>query len=122
MRKARRHRPFDDLAANLRLTRTIEVTVDDPSGAANTLADDQRSAITALLSWLAEAHRTTAIEVTVTTDPPPRRITISAATGASPPTRRELDRFAAVARAVSLHPDVALTGENVRVEVTHVPD
>ncbi|WP_173922352.1 hypothetical protein [Agromyces sp. Marseille-P2726] len=113
---------LDDLAANLQLTRAIDVVVDDPSGAADDLASDQRSALTALLSWLSDSGRTTAIEVVLAIDPPRHRITIRAVNGAAPPTRRELDRFAAVARAVALRAEVALTGENVKVEVTHVPD
>jgi hypothetical protein len=113
---------LDDLAANLQLTRGIRPTIDDPTGAADSFADDQRSALTALLSWLSEAGRTTAISVAVTGDPPRHRITIRATNGKSPPSRREVDRFAAVVRAVALRPDVVLTGENVKVEVTHVPD
>jgi hypothetical protein len=113
---------LDDLVANLRLTRAIDVVVDDPEGAADDLAADQRSALTALLSWLSESDRATAIEVEVAVDPPRHRIRIQAVNGASPPTRRELDRFAAVARAVALRPEVAVTGENVKVEVTHEPE
>jgi hypothetical protein len=113
---------LDDLAANLQLTRPVDVVVDDPAGAADELADEQRSALTALLSWLSESGRTSAIEVAVTLDPPRHRIAIRGVKGASPPTRRELDRFAAVARAVALRPQVTVTGENVNVEVTHVPD
>ena len=51
-----------------------------------------------------------------------RRIVIVAEPGASPPSRRELDRFAAVARAVSMRAEVAVTRENVSVELSHVPD
>ena len=113
---------LDDLATSVRTNRGIDMQVDDPAGAIADLDDDQRSALTALISWLAEGGRSTAIEVTVKVAPEARRITIIAANGTSPPTRRDVDRFAAVARAVALRPEVAISRENVRVEVGHVPD
>lgn len=113
---------LDDLATSVRTNRGIDMQVDDPAGAIADLDDDQRSALTALISWLAEGGRSTAIEVTVKVAPEARRITITAANGTSPPTRRDVDRFAAVARAVALRPEVAISRENVRVEVGHVPD
>ena len=113
---------LDDLATSVRTNRGIDMQVDDPAGAIADLDDDQRSALTALISWLAVGGRSTAIEVTVKVAPEARRITIIAANGTSPPTRRDVDRFAAVARAVALRPEVAISRENVRVEVGHVPD
>jgi hypothetical protein len=113
---------LDDLAASVRTTRGIDMRVEDPAGAIADLDDDQRSALTALISWLGEGGRSTAIEVSVTVAPEARRITITAANGTSPPTRRDVDRFAAVARAVALRPEVTISRENVRVEVGHVPD
>jgi hypothetical protein len=113
---------LDDLAASVRTTRGIDMRVEDPAGAIADLDDDQRSALTALISWLGEGGRSTAIEVSVTVAPEARRITITAANGMSPPTRRDVDRFAAVARAVALRPEVTISRENVRVEVGHVPD
>lgn len=113
---------LDDLATSVRTNRGIDMQVDDPAGAIADLDDDQRSALTALISWLAEGGRSTAIEVTVKVAPEARRITITAANGTSPPTRRDVDRFAAVARAVALRPEVTISRENVRVEVGHVPD
>ncbi len=112
---------LDDLAANLQLARDIDVLVDDPMGAAADLGDDQRSALSALLSWLGESERSTGIRVRITVDGAVRRISVSAAAGASPPSRRELDRFAAVARAVAMRAEVAATRENVAVEFSHVP-
>lgn len=113
---------LDDLAATLRSSRNITVVVDDSEGAATALDDDQRSALTALVSWLSDSDRSTAISVRMTHDPPRRRIVIVTESGAAPPSRRELDRFAAVARAVSMRADVDVTRENVRVELSHVPD
>lgn len=113
---------LDDLAATLRSSRNITVVVDDSEGAATALDDDQRSALTALVSWLGDSDRSTAISVRMTSDPPRRRIVIVTEPGAAPPSRRELDRFAAVARAVSMRAEVDVTRENVRVELSHVPD
>ena len=113
---------LDDLAATLRSSRNITVVVDDSEGAATALDDDQRSALTALVSWLSDSDRSTAISVRMTHDPPRRRIVIVTESGAAPPSRRELDRFAAVARAVSMRAEVDVTRENVRVELSHVPD
>lgn len=113
---------LDDLAATLRSSRNITVVVDDSEGAATALDDDQRSALTALVSWLSDSDRSTAIRVRMTHDPPRRRIVIVTEPGAAPPSRRELDRFAAVARAVSMRAEVDVTRENVRVELSHVPD
>ena len=113
---------LDDLAANVHMSRGIPVIVDDPVGGAADLGDDQRSALTALISWLGEGSRSAAIHVTITTEPRRRRIVVEAEHGASPPARRDLDRFAAVARAVSMHAELTMTSENVHVELSHVPD
>ena len=112
---------LDDLAANLELARDIEVVVDDPMGAAADLGDDQRSALSALLSWLGEGERSSGIRVAIAADGAARRIVVTADPGASPPSRRELDRFAAVARAVAMRAEVSVTRENVEVEFSHVP-
>jgi hypothetical protein len=113
---------LDDLAATVRMSRGIPVVVHDPTGGAADLADDQRSALTALISWLGEASRSAAIRVDIASEPPRRRIGIVTEHGASPPSRRELDRFAAVARAVSMRAEVDVTRENVSVELSHVTD
>ena len=113
---------LDDLAATVRSSRGVAVVVDDREGDAGGLGDDQRSAITALLTWLAEAGRSSTITVKLTEDPPRRRVAIVTELGTSPPSRRELDRFAAVARAMSMRAEVDVTRENVRVELSHEPD
>ena len=111
---------LDDLAATVRASRDIPVIVDDPEGAAADLDDDQRSALTALISWLGEGGRSSAIRVSLAVDPRRRRIGVVAEPGADPPSRRDLDRFAAVARAVSMRAEVDVTRENVSVELSHV--
>lgn len=113
---------LDELGANVQLSRGIVVIVDDPKGAAVDLGDDQRSALTALLMWLGDADRSAGIRVAISAESERRRITLTSAHGSSPPSRRELDRFVAVARAVEMRAEVILTRENVRVELSHVPD
>ncbi|WP_448809190.1 hypothetical protein [Agromyces bauzanensis] len=112
---------LDDLAADLQLANGIRVVIDDPMGAADDLGDDQRSAVTALLTWLGDANRAAEIRVELRVAPGRRRIAIATAHGSSPPTRRELDRFTAVARAVAMGAEATVTRENVRVELQHVP-
>ncbi|MFF2272405.1 hypothetical protein ACFVTX_09030 [Agromyces sp. NPDC058136] len=113
---------LDDLAANLRLARGSETYVDDPAGAADLLDDDQRSALTALITWLAQPARSERVTVSLVTDLDGGRILILAAPEGRPPAKREIDRFVAVARAVSLGAESAITRENVRVELSYVID
>jgi hypothetical protein len=110
---------LDDLGANIRASRGIDTIVDDANGAAADLAGDQRSALTALISWLADAARSRSIRITMTTEPSRGRISIVTDPGDAPPTRRELDRFVAVARAVALRAESAVTRENVIVELSY---
>lgn len=113
---------LDDLAANVRLGHGIDTIIDDPSGAAADLGPDQRAALTALISWLGDAARSRLIRVTFTSEGEEAErgaITLVTETGAAPPTRRELDRFVAVARAVALRANSALTRENVTVELSY---
>ena len=113
---------LDDLGADVQLARGIVVVIEDPTGASADLADDQRSALTALLMWLGDADRSVEIRVTIRTESERRRISIATVHGGSPPSRRELDRFAAVARAVEMGAEVSVTRENVGVELSYVPD
>ena len=112
---------LDDLGATIRMSRGIPVSVDDPTGASDDLADDQRSALTALLTWLSEGSRSAGLRVSIELEVSRRRLVITSASGAPPPSRRELDRFIAVARAVSMRAEALVTRENVRVELSHVP-
>ncbi|HEU4466989.1 MAG TPA: hypothetical protein VFR98_10720, partial [Agromyces sp.] len=107
---------LDDLAASITAVREVTVTVDDPGGVAARLRSDQRPAITALVSWLSAGHRARAIRLSASSSGPSGRIALEADAGATPPTRRELERFLAVARTVGLRSDLAVTRENVRVE------
>ena len=113
---------LDDLGGNIQLARGIVVVIDDPKGAAADLADEQRAALTALLMWLGDAHRSADIRVAIHAESERRRISIATAHGGSPPSRRDLDRFAAVARAVDMRAEVTVTRENVRVELSYEPD
>ena len=113
---------LDDLAANVHASRGIPVVVDDPVGGA--ARPRRRPAIRPHRADLlaGRGEPSAAIRVTITTEPRRRRIVVEAEHGASPPARRDLDRFAAVARAVSMRAELSLTGENVHVELSHVPD
>jgi hypothetical protein len=112
---------LDDLAATIRMSRGIPVSVDDPTEASDDLADDQRSALTALVTWLSEGGRSAGIHVSIELEVTRRRLVVTSLNGVAPPSRRELDRFIAVARAVSMRANGHLTRENVRVELSHVP-
>lgn len=110
---------LDDLGANVRMSRGVDTVIDDSTGAAADLGGDQKSALTALISWLGDAARSRSIRVTIATDGSRGRISIVADPGDRPPTRRELERFVAVARAVALRAESAGTGENVSVELSY---
>ncbi|HEY1106005.1 MAG TPA: hypothetical protein VGE78_07635 [Agromyces sp.] len=111
---------LDDLAANLRVSRGVETFVDDPTGAADLLGDDQRSALTALITWLAETGRSERVGVSFAPEPGGGLIRIVADPSGRPPAKRELDRFVAVARAVALGAESVSTRENVSVELRYV--
>ncbi len=116
---------LDDLGADVQLARGILVVVDDPTGAAAQLADEQRAALTALVMWLGDARRSAEVTVAMraaSANGGRRRIVIETLNGSAPPARRELDRFAAVARAVEMQPEVTVTRDNVRVELSHEPE
>lgn len=116
---------LDDLGADVQLARGILVVVDDPTGAAAELGDEQRAALTALVMWLGDARRSAEVTVAMRADSANgsrRRIIIETLNGSAPPARRELDRFAAVARAVEMQPEVTVTRDNVRVELSHEPE
>ena len=107
---------LDDLAASVSAVRGVVVTVDDPGGVAARLRSDQRPALTALVSWLSAGDRSRAIRLAVSSAEGTDRVVLDSESGGAPPTRRELDRFLAVARSVGLRGDVVSTRENMRVE------
>ncbi|GAA1961993.1 hypothetical protein [Agromyces allii] len=117
---------LNDLAADLERRQGVPVEVVESDTAVASLHDDQRAALTALLSWLASDERAASIRVAVNREDTELmrgrvvRIAVDAVVGAEPPNRRSIERFAAVARAVGLAAEVATTGENVTVEFRHV--
>lgn len=111
---------LDELAQSIATGRGVPVTVRDDDAVAAALRDDQRAALTALLTWLADDDRTSWIAVALTgAARRAARITVTARRGATPFARRDVERFAAVARAVGLRGEVTSSGENVRVEFRH---
>lgn len=111
---------LDELAQSVEAGRGVPVTVHDDDTVAPGLRDDQRAALTALVTWLADEGRAAWIAIALRgAARGPARITVSARRGSTPYPRRDLDRFAAVARAVGLRGEVTSSGENVRVEFRH---
>jgi hypothetical protein len=116
-----------DLAGELERRRGVEVVVVDPTSAASSLHEGQRAALTALMSWLAGEDRTGAVRVDVRVEPSGRGpmhgnvvvFAVQGPIGSEPPHRRELERFASVARAVGMVAQSDITEENVRVELRH---
>ena len=90
---------LDDLVTSIGPSSEVETTVVDPMGAAVELREDQRSVLTALILWLRGAGRARSIRVEFSTGADHGRIVLDADLGDHPPTKREIDRFVAVARA-----------------------
>lgn len=117
---------LDDVASDLGRKLGIPVEVVETDTAVASLHDDQRAALTALLSWLASEQRAASIRVQVQREDAEStrgrvvRVSVDAPFGAEPPNRRSIERLASVARAVGLSAEVAVTGENVTVEFRHV--
>ncbi len=110
---------LDDLVASIGPSSEVETTVVDPMGAAVELREDQRSVLTALILWLRGAGRARSIRVEFSTGADHGRIVLDADLGDHPPTKREIDRFVAVARAAGLGAEGHSTRENVRVQLTY---
>jgi hypothetical protein len=107
---------LDDLAASIAAVRGVEVRVDDPGGAAREMRADQRSTLTALVSWLSTSGRSAAIGVSFRARDHEGVITVSVTPAGSPPARRDLERFVVVARSVGMRADTSVSRENVSVE------
>ncbi|GAA1059383.1 hypothetical protein [Agromyces bracchium] len=110
---------LDDLAASIEAARQVPITVEDPGATAGRLRSDQRPPLTALLSWLSSGGRSESIRISVAANGGGAIVSVLAivdADGASSPTRREVERFLAVARAVGVRGELEITRENVRVE------
>jgi hypothetical protein len=110
---------LDDLVASMEPSAEVATTVDDPMGSAVELREDQRSVLTALILWLRDAGRARSIRVSFTTGVDHGRIVLDADLGDNPPTKREIDRFVAVARAAGLGTEAQSTRENVHVQLTY---
>ncbi|MGR0220635.1 hypothetical protein [Agromyces sp. ZXT2-6] len=109
-----------ELASTLAERRGVPVTVRDEDAAASQLDDEQRAALTALLTWLTDERRAAWVSVACSErDSRVQRITVTAKQGGTPFARRDAERFVVVARAVGLRGEVTGTGENVRVEFRH---
>ncbi|GAA1055501.1 hypothetical protein GCM10017608_29250 [Agromyces luteolus] len=109
---------LDDLASSIGAARQVPIAVDDPAATAARLRSEQRPPLTALLSWLSSAERSESIRIAVAAEGGGEivRIDVVAAAGSASPSRREVERFLAVARAVGVRGDLEITRENVRVE------
>ncbi|MFC5791024.1 hypothetical protein EDM22_14310 [Agromyces tardus] len=107
---------LDDLAASVGSVRGVGVEVDDPGGAARELRVDQRSTLTALVSWLSNSGRSAGMTVSFRTAEHSGVITLEARPGVEPPTRRDLERFLAVARSVGMRAETRVARDNVSVE------
>jgi hypothetical protein len=111
---------LDELAATVSAARGVPITVHDDDAAASRLRDEQRATITALISWLTDERRASAVTIAFSgAAPGESRITVAARQGDGPLGRRDIERFTAVARAVGMRGEVSSAGENVRVEFRH---
>ncbi|MCD2444227.1 hypothetical protein LQ757_18245 [Agromyces sp. SYSU K20354] len=110
---------LDALAASLSATNEVTIGIVDPMGAAVELREDQRSVLTALILWLGDAGRARSIRVSFTTGGDHGCIVVDADLGEQAPSKREIDRFVAVARAAALGAEGQVTHEHVRVQLTY---
>ena len=110
---------LDDLAASIGASSGVKTAVVDPMGAAVELRDDQRSVLTAFMLWLGDAGRARSIRVSFVTDTASGCLVLEADLGDHPPTKREIDRFVALARAAAFGAEGRVTRENVRVRLTY---
>jgi hypothetical protein len=107
---------LDDLAGSIAGVRGVEVRVDDPGGAARDLRADQRSTLTALVSWLSTSGRSSAITASFRARDHEGVVTVSATPAQQTPVRRDLERFVVVARSVGMRADTSVSRDNVSVE------
>ncbi|GAA2464305.1 hypothetical protein [Agromyces soli] len=113
---------LDDLADALRSGGTgpgIEMLVDDPSGAAARLSSDQRTALTAIISWLGGSTRSSEVRVAVVEGAGAGRIEVTAIPAQGPPRHRDLERIVAIARAVGYRTESMISRERTIVELNY---
>jgi len=116
---------LDGVADSVRRAHGTSVSVLDRARDARRLNDDQRAAITALLTWIGDDVRATAVRVAVErrADAAHWRLTVAADRREGwRPRRRDLRRFVAIARVVGLRARALATGENVTVEIDYAID
>ncbi|WP_438855470.1 hypothetical protein [Agromyces sp. M3QZ16-3] len=113
---------LDDLASSIEAARQVPITVEDPGATVARLRSEQRPPLTALLSWLSSGGRSRSIRITVAADGRGATVTLLAIVDPDHgpvPSRREVERFLAAARAVGVRAELEITRENVRVEFRH---
>jgi len=113
---------LDDLADALRSGGAgpgIEMLVDDPSGAAARLSSDQRTALTAIISWLGGSTRSSEVRVAVVEGAGSGRIEVTAIPAQGPPRHRDLERIVAIARAVGFRTESTISRERTIVELNY---
>lgn len=110
---------LDDLAERLRAERAVEVVVDDPSGAASAFSSDQRTALTAIASWLGDGTRSRMLRVSIVEAAGEGRIEVVAEGGAVRPRQRELERIVSIARAVGFGTESIISAERAIVELNY---
>ncbi|QAY74724.1 hypothetical protein ET445_16650 [Agromyces protaetiae] len=103
---------LDDLAVSLASARGIRVDVVDRDGDATRFNDDQRAAVSALVTWLCGDGRAKAVSIGLerAADEPRGTVEIVAEAGDWQPVRREIERFVSVARIVGLRARHTRTG------------
>lgn len=111
---------LDDLADSVH--HAVDVVIDDPSGIAAGLTADQRTALTAIVSWFGNGSRATQVRVVLAENGAAGRIEVSATLGAMPPKRREIDRFVSLARAVGFRAESMISRDHAIVELNYPVD
>lgn len=113
---------LDDLADALRSGGAgsgVEMLIDDPSGAAARLSSDQRTALTAIVSWLGGSTRSSEVRVAVVEGAGDGRIEVTAVPAQGPPRHRDLERIVAIARAVGFRTESMISRERTIVELNY---
>ncbi|MFK4731216.1 hypothetical protein ROT00_16125 [Agromyces mediolanus] len=115
---------LDDLADALRAGGAsgsgIEVLVDDPSGAAARLTSDERTALTAIVSWLGGSTRSSEVRIAVVEGAGTGRIEVTAVPAQLPLRHRDLERIVAIARAVGFRTESRISRERTIVELNYL--
>lgn len=111
---------LEDLADTVH--HAVDVVIDDPSGIATNLTADQRTALTAIVSWLGNGSRATQVRVVLAESGTAGRVEVAATLGSAPPRRREIDRFVSLARAVGFRAESMISRDHAIVELNYPVD